>query len=116
MSLTAPYKVFTNMKESEIRRTIAAGMVFGQYVHEFLMVNTLSKAIGAPLPVPKLTPRELECLRLGAQGLSSKDIAICMKITVRTVQLHFDSVRLKLGAANRQEAVALAIKQGIIVV
>jgi DNA-binding CsgD family transcriptional regulator len=30
--------------------------------------------------------------------------------------MHFDSVRLKLGAANRQEAVALAIKRGIIVV
>jgi len=32
----------------------------------------------------------------------------------RTVQYHFDSIRSKLGAANRQEAVALAVRDGVI--
>jgi LuxR family quorum-sensing system transcriptional regulator SolR len=35
-------------------------------------------------------------------------------ISERTVQFHFDGIRSKLGAANRQEAVAKAISAGII--
>ncbi len=91
-------------------------MVFSQFLHEMVMVPSVDRMVGPPPPTPNITPREREFLEYGARGLSGRDIALCMKITVRTVQLHSDSIRLKLGAANRQEAVALAIKQGIIVV
>ncbi len=91
-------------------------MLLSQYIHELVMLPALERSLGPSPPCPHLTKREKECLVLGAHGLASPDISRCMSITVRTVQMHFDSVRLKLGAANRQEAVALAIKRGIIVV
>lgn len=116
MSLSMPFRRLSLARSAMIKSNLAAGLMFGQCIHEFLMVPALRKLLGPPIPVPRLTPRERECLILGAKGLSSKDISRCMSITVRTVQMHFDSVRLKLGAANRQEAVALAIKRGIIVV
>lgn len=98
----------------QINRTFGDIMLFGQYFHELLMTALLDRAVGPVDQGKPLSPRERECLALGAKGLASEDISLCMSITVRTVQMHFDSVRAKLGAANRQEAVALAIKRGII--
>jgi LuxR family transcriptional activator of bioluminescence operon len=64
---------------------------------------------GAPL-----SNRERECLALAAQGQTSKDIGVKLGISERTVHFHFDSIRSKLQAVNRQEAVAKAISQGVI--
>jgi len=43
----------------------------------------------------------------------SEDIGIKLAITPRTVKFHMDSARTKMCAANRQEAVALAVKAGL---
>ena len=48
------------------------------------------------------------------QGLITDDIAVKLEISPRTVQFHFVSIRSKLGAANRQEAVALAVQSGVV--
>ena len=66
-------------------------------------------SLGAPL-----SPRQRECLELAAHGLSTEDVAFKLNIAVRTAQFHFDCIRSKLGAANRQEAVARGITNGII--
>jgi len=91
-------------------------MLFGQYFHELIMTGLLDRAVGPINQGKSLSPRERECLVFIARGLDSEDISGRMSITVRTVQMHVDSMRTKLGASNRQEAVALAIKRGIIVV
>ena len=46
--------------------------------------------------------------------MTTEDIAIKLEIKSRTVQFHFDSIRTKLGAANRQEAIALAVQSGVV--
>jgi LuxR family quorum-sensing system transcriptional regulator SolR len=51
---------------------------------------------------------------MAARGLTSYDMAYKLGITERTVRFHFSSIRSKLAAANRQEAVAKAIKGGLI--
>lgn len=83
--------------------------------HSFLSWFSASILKNDPPPelygVP-LSPRELEVLRYVARGLNTEETAFRMKIVPRTVQLHLDSARSKLGAANRQEAVALAMKRG----
>ena len=61
-----------------------------------------------------LTGRELEVLRLLAQGLQNKEIALRLVISERTVKFHVSSILGKLGAGNRTEAVRLAAQQGLI--
>jgi DNA-binding NarL/FixJ family response regulator len=61
-----------------------------------------------------LTARELEVLKLLAQGLQNKEIAGKLSISERTVKFHVSSILSKLGAGNRTEAVTMALQQGII--
>jgi len=56
----------------------------------------------------KLTPRERECLRLTAQGLTAKQIAHKLGRAVGTVNLHLNLAIKKLGARNRVQAIARA--------
>jgi DNA-binding NarL/FixJ family response regulator len=62
----------------------------------------------------QLTARELEVLELLAKGMTNKEIAADLVITVRTVKFHVSSILHKLGAGNRTEAVSTAAERGII--
>lgn len=64
--------------------------------------------------VEALTSRELEVLRLMAQGQQNKEIAADLVISERTVKFHVSSILGKLGAGNRTEAVRIAAQQGLI--
>jgi NarL family two-component system response regulator LiaR len=59
-----------------------------------------------------LSDREIEVLKLAARGLSNKEIADRLVISVRTVQGHLASIFNKLGVGSRTEAVFLAVKKG----
>ncbi|QIN80605.1 response regulator [Rubrobacter marinus] len=61
-----------------------------------------------------LTPRELEVLRLVAEGLSNRAMAEKLFVTERTVKFHVSSLLSKLGAENRTEAVSIAVRRGLI--
>ena len=61
-----------------------------------------------------LTERELEVLRAAARGERSKEIALHLGITERTVKAHLDSVYNKLGVDSRAAAVATAIERGVL--
>ena len=63
-----------------------------------------------------LTPREIEVLRMIAEGLGNKEIASKLKISDHTVKFHISSIFAKLGASNRAEAVTLGIRLGVIMV
>lgn len=66
------------------------------------------------LPYETLTERELEVLKLLAQGMPNKEIAAQLVITERTAKFHVTSIIGKLGARNRTEAVSLAAQKGLI--
>jgi DNA-binding NarL/FixJ family response regulator len=69
----------------------------------------------APAPHPdSLTDREMDVLRLMAQGRANREIGTALFISERTVKFHVSSILSKLGAANRTEAVAIAAQQGIV--
>ena len=61
-----------------------------------------------------LTPREQEVLRMLALGLANKEIASRMNISEHTVKFHVAAILGKLGAASRTEAVAIGIRNGLI--
>lgn len=62
----------------------------------------------------KLTPRELEVLRLLGRGARNKDIAKELHIVERTVKIHVGNILGKLNVSNRTEAVTQAIKLGLL--
>ncbi|MCX5998868.1 MAG: response regulator transcription factor [Chloroflexi bacterium] len=59
-----------------------------------------------------LHERELEVLKLAAKGMSNKEIATALSISVRTVQAHLVNIFTKLGVDSRTEAVVRALKEG----
>jgi LuxR family transcriptional activator of conjugal transfer of Ti plasmids len=97
-----------------IARNLPDVLMFGHYFHEIFMRSVTQlgsdpRSAGAPL-----SKRERECLSFAAHGMTTDDISIKLDIRARTVQFHFDSIRSKLGAANRQEAIAIAVQRGIV--
>ena len=63
---------------------------------------------------PSLTKRELEVLVWSSKGLSARDIGQLLDIAKRTVDEHVQTATRKLGAANKTEAVAIALRERLI--
>jgi NarL family two-component system response regulator LiaR len=61
-----------------------------------------------------LSPRELEILRLVANGMSYNQIADCLTIGLSTVKFHLGNILTKLGVETRNEAILIAAKNNII--
>ena len=64
--------------------------------------------------VESLNERELQVLRLIAQGLSNREIADQLVLALSTVKSHINNVYGKLGAKSRTQAVALARALGLL--
>jgi DNA-binding NarL/FixJ family response regulator len=63
----------------------------------------------------ELTPREIEVLRLLAEGLPNKAIAGRLSVSEHTVKFHVNALLGKLGAQSRTEAVTRATRLGLII-
>lgn len=72
------------------------------------------KLISTDPPAPELTPRQLEILQAMARGLTNKDIAKMFGIRTDGVNEHVLAILSKLGAANRTEAVATAMRKQLV--
>jgi NarL family two-component system response regulator LiaR len=70
-----------------------------------------SKA-GLESAVERLSDREMEVLKLAARGLSNKDIAQELVISIRTVQGHLHNIFGKMHVGSRTEAVVQALQKG----
>ena len=78
--------------------------------------SNLSKRAEAKqgVPTPRLTGRELEVLRLVAQGMSNKEIASELYISENTVKNHVRNILEKLHLHSRMEAVVYAVREKIL--
>ncbi|MBO1900548.1 response regulator transcription factor [Leucobacter weissii] len=63
---------------------------------------------------PPLTSREIEILRLAAEGNSSQQIALSLFISVATVKTHLQHIYEKLEVSDRAAAVAQALRNGVL--
>ena len=68
----------------------------------------------APGPRPRLSPRQLECLRWARQGKSSTDIADILGLSAHTVNEYLADACARLGVRTRAQAVAEAAIHGLI--
>lgn len=62
--------------------------------------------------IEQLTEREIEVLKLAAKGMSNREIADELFISVRTVQVHLTNVFNKLGVGSRVEAILYGLRAG----
>ena len=98
---------------AELRRAIKAAAA-GQVQLSPQASAHLLGAIRTPeLPEP-LTPREMDVLRLLAQGQSNKEIARALHLVEETVKSHVRHILAKLGVQSRTQAVLAAIRLGIV--
>lgn len=77
--------------------------------------HTLVEAVlaGSPLPHDPLTPRERETLQHIAEGLSTKQIAATMGISVKTAETHRSRMMSKLGIRSTAGLVRYAMRRGL---
>ena len=64
----------------------------------------------------ELTERELEVLKLAAKGLTNREIARDLSLSVRTVQAHLSTIFSKMQVSSRTEAVVRALQKGWITI
>ena len=87
-------------------RRVAAG--------EHVVSGEIQKLIKSDPPLPALTPRQREVLESLTRGLTNKDIAKQFGISANCVKLHLANIFTRLGAANRAEAISIALRHRLI--
>src|SRR5947208_12560731 len=105
------------MAGGSLLQTVVASKLLRHMRHQPLtgsLATTYSQTTQPTRPCEPLTDRELEVLKLLAQGMPNKEIAAQLFISERTAKFHVSSIMGKLGATNRTEAVSLAAQNGLI--
>jgi len=105
------------LKDASIEDLV--GAIRSAYVGRASLSTEASQAlvqavVQAPEPGFGLTPRELEVLALIVEGLSNDQVAAKLSISFSTARFHVSTILAKMGAANRAEAAALAVKHYLI--
>jgi len=77
------------------------------------LVQEINRPSDLPLAEDPLTEREVEVLKLIAQGLSNQSIAEKLVISERTVRTHVGHILNKLHLANRTQAALYALREGL---
>lgn len=112
----SPSTVVESLREVLRGRTVLQPGIGGDLIRR-ITCKEKDREIG-PLqrdtPCDGLSERELEVLRLVANGLTNIQIADKMKISNRTVQFHLDRIFDKLGIRSRAGAVMIGISRGIL--
>ncbi|MDN3543373.1 MAG: LuxR family transcriptional regulator [Roseateles asaccharophilus] len=87
---------------------------------QLFAVHALDAALRVLLPpeqqleAPKLTPRELECLRWTMEGKTAWEVGGILGIAERTAVLHINNAMRKLKCSNKHQAVLKALRFGLI--
>src|SRR5689334_7468311 len=87
-------------------------MVIGHVFH--VMMRGLVRGAEPLVDLPRLSPREVDVMRLAAQGYSAKRTALALGISPHSVRVHLALARRRLKARNTAEAVAIALTRGLL--
>lgn len=97
-----------------VRVVYAGGQLLDPQVHARLVESISSRTVPPPSRDidPGLTTREVEVLRLIAQGWSNAELAERLHVSPATVKTHINNLFAKLGVRDRAQAVAFAYNNG----
>ena len=95
----------TDDQLAAIRAVAAGGKAFSPGIE---------KALNELQPTPDLTDRQLLILESVTRGLTNRDIARMLDISTDAVKQHLAAVFSKLGAANRSEAISIALRKHLL--
>ena len=98
--------VLKNADNSELAKAIRIVAQGGDYISP-----DIRQQLAADPPVPDLTSRQSEILESMVRGLTDRDIAQQLGLSPESVSEHVGAIRQKIGAANRTEAVAIAMRK-----
>ncbi len=101
------------VKEMALDRLLDAIRVV--YAGEQYMPPQIKMRIGERM-LARLSPREMDVLKMLAKGLSNKEIAVQLGLVVGTVKVHVANILMKLGVSDRTQALVAAVKRGIITI
>ena len=77
-------------------------------------VVNLSKETPEDKSRGQLSPREIEILRLAARGMSNRDIAEKLELSMRTVKAHLSNIFNKMRCSSRTEAIVKGFREGYV--
>jgi two-component system response regulator NreC len=103
--------------ESELINAIRAAAAGDLYVHPSMTRSLLEAEEPAPTSngaLARLTPREIEVLRLIAEGHTNTQIAELLHLSPRTIETHRANIRAKLELDSRAELVRFAARNGLL--
>jgi DNA-binding NarL/FixJ family response regulator len=110
---TAPIEEITTGVHAAAEGASLLSPVVAAQLLDHVRDNASSLRVGAA-PVGQLTPRELEVLRLMAQGMENSQIASELVISTRTARNHVASILEKLQMHNRIQAAVYAVRHGVV--
>ena len=105
-----------NAQPEELVRAVRAAHA-GEVLLDPVVAARLIEALavdGPEGPLDRLTPRELDVLRLIGRGLANKRIAAELRVSEKTVKTHVGHLLAKLGVTDRTQAAVLALHEGLI--
>jgi DNA-binding NarL/FixJ family response regulator len=100
--------------EADERALVAAAMLLTAAGYRVDPMPPASPVVEVQGDRPSLTGRERQVASLLVEGASNKVIARRLDISVHTAKFHVAAVLEKLGARNRSDAVAIALRDGLV--
>ncbi|MNK91508.1 Regulatory protein SdiA [compost metagenome] len=94
----------------ELYENLGFSVFIGRHLHK-LIAQTMPKAPANP-STPHLTPREIDVLKLAADGKTAYESARILNLSARTINFHVQEAIRKLGVNNKISAVIAAVKAG----
>ena len=78
------------------------------------LIQEVRQPTQLPLSADPLTAREIQVLKCLSQGMSNREIALELSVSLRTVTTHISNILDKLHFSNRTQAALYAVEQGIL--
>lgn len=107
-----------NVRGRDLIEAVRALNAGESVLHPVIARKVIDRFARPPSELPEehgleqITERELEVLKLAAKGMSNKDIASRLNLSIRTVQAHLSAVFSKMQVSSRTEAVVQALQKG----